>query len=109
MRITITEDEYEKLKSIADFSLIDGSEIDCLNAIITKIEADKNKEVSSKKVKAAAKATEARTSKAKRKIENALNMMRLEGKPVSVYLVAKEAGVSYNTANKYAYLIEPIL
>ena len=109
MRITITEIEYEKLKNIVDFSLFDSSEIDCLNFIIEKIEADRNKKVSGKKIRAVAKATEARINKAKRKIETALNLMRLEGKAISVYLVAKEAGVSYNTANKYAYLIEPTL
>jgi len=107
MRITITENEYERLKHIADFSLIDGSEIELVNGIIDKIEADRNKDVSSKKIKAVAKATQARTNKAKLKIEKALNMMRLENRPVSVYLVAKEAGVSYNTANKYAHIIEP--
>jgi len=109
MRIMITEDEFGMLKKIADYSLIDGSEIDCLNGIIDKIIEDKNKEVSIKKVKAAAKATKVRSDKARLKIEKALNMMRLEGKPISVYLVSKNAGVSYNTANKYAHIIEPTL
>jgi len=109
MRITITNEEYEKLKHIADYSLIDGSEIDCLNGIIDKIIEDKEKKVSPKKIKAVAKATDSRVNRAKRKIENAINLMRLENRPLSVYLVSKEAGVSYNTANKYAHLIEPTL
>jgi len=106
MRITITEDEYEGLKHIADFVLIDSTDIELVNVIIDKIILDKNKKVSSKKIKAVAKATNTRVNRAKRKIENALNLMRLENRPISVYLVSKEAGVSYNTANKYSYLIE---
>jgi len=109
MRIVITDEEYEILKDICNISLIDGDEIECLSGILDKISQDKTKEVSTKKKSAAAKATKSRSDKAKYKIENALNLMRLENRPISVYLVSKEAGVSYNTANKYSHIIEPKL
>lgn len=35
------------------------------------------------------------------KIETAINLMRMYNKRITVYSVAKEAEVSYNTANKY--------
>ena len=109
MRIVITDEEHEILKDICDISLIDSKEIECLRGILDKISQDKNKDVSTKKISAAAKATKTRSDNAKLKIENALNLMRLENRPISVYLVSKEAGVSYNTANKYSYIIEPKL
>jgi len=40
-------------------------------------------------------------AKTKEKIQNAINLLKLEGKEITAYRVAKEAGVSYNTARKY--------
>lgn len=54
-----------------------------------------------KKTNATKKATKIRQNTAKEKIMNAVNMMRLFDKKITVYSVAKEAKVSYNTASKY--------
>jgi uncharacterized membrane protein YheB (UPF0754 family) len=54
-----------------------------------------------KKTNATKKATKIRQNTAKEKIMNAVNMMRLFNKKITVYAVAKEANVSYNTASKY--------
>ncbi|MCJ8325514.1 MAG: hypothetical protein MJK08_00290 [Campylobacterales bacterium] len=54
-----------------------------------------------KKTKATKKATKTRQDAAKKKIENSINMMRLMNDKITVYSVAKDAGVSYNTASKY--------
>ena len=51
--------------------------------------------------KAAAKATAAREYKAKEKIENAINLLRLENKNISEYAIAKTSGCSINTVKKY--------
>jgi uncharacterized membrane protein len=51
------------------------------------------------------RATNARTQKAKEKIENAINILRMENRPITIYSVSKESGVSYNTASKYSKLI----
>ena len=56
---------------------------------------------SPKKIEGAKKAREALQAKTKEKIQNAINLLKLEGKEITAYRVAKEAGVSYNTARKY--------
>ncbi len=48
-----------------------------------------------------AKARDARTDKTKEKIQNAINLLRIEAKEITAYQVAKVAGISYNTAKKY--------
>ena len=42
---------------------------------------------------------------AKKKIETAVNMMRMFNQKITIYSVAKEAKVSYNTASKYKEFI----
>lgn len=54
-----------------------------------------------KKTNATKKATRIRQNTAKEKIVNSINVMRLFNKKITVYSVAKEAKVSYNTASKY--------
>jgi len=56
---------------------------------------------SPKKTDAAHKATAVRQARAKEKIQNAINLLKFEGKEITAYSVAKTAGVSYNTARKY--------
>jgi len=56
---------------------------------------------SPKKIEGAKKAREALQAKTKEKIQNAINLLKMEGKEITPYRVAKEAGVSYNTAKKY--------
>ena len=58
-----------------------------------------------KKSNATKKATKIRQNTAKEKIMNSINMMRLFNKKITVYSVAKEAKVSYNTASKYKEFI----
>jgi len=57
--------------------------------------------VSQKKTDAAHKATAIRQKRTKEKIQNAINLLKLEGKEITAYSVAKTAGISYNTARKY--------
>ena len=47
------------------------------------------------------KAREARTAKTKEKVQNAINLLRIEGKEITAYQVAKVADISFNTAKKY--------
>ena len=56
---------------------------------------------SKKKTKSAHRATAIRQQRAKEKIQNAINLLKLEGKEITPYRIAKTAGVSYNTARKY--------
>ena len=52
------------------------------------------------------KARTARTQKTKEKIQNAINLLRIEGKEITPYQVAKAADISYNTAKKYLQGVE---
>jgi len=47
------------------------------------------------------KARVVKTTKTKEKIQNAINLLRLQDKPINAYQVAKMSGVSYNTVRKY--------
>ena len=47
------------------------------------------------------KATEIKKLKAREKVQNAINLLRLQGEEVNAYRVAKIANISYNTARKY--------
>jgi len=63
---------------------------------------------STNKAIAAEKATAARTKKAKEKIQNAINILKMEDKKITYYSVAKTSGVSYTTVKKYITLNEII-
>lgn len=62
--------------------------------------------VSPKKTNAARKATEIRKKRTQEKIQNAINLLKMEGKEITPYAVAKVAGVSFNTAKKYLQKFE---
>jgi len=53
-------------------------------------------------------ATEARSQRVKEKINNAINLLRLQGKEITAYAVAKEAGISFVTARKYLNMFNEI-
>jgi len=56
---------------------------------------------SKKKIESAKRASEIKVKRAKEKVQNAVNLLRLQGEEVTPYKVAKIAGISYNTAKKY--------
>ncbi len=58
-----------------------------------------------KQQRAAATATKARSNAAKEKIENAVNMLRMQNKNITQYSVAKMSGCSINTVKKYKDII----
>jgi len=61
-------------------------------------------EYSHKKTLAPKKATQQRIKNAKKKIQDAINILNLENKKVTHYSIAKQAEVSYNTVKKYITL-----
>ena len=56
---------------------------------------------SENKIASAKRASEIKANKAKEKVINAVNLLRLQGEEITPYKVAKTAGISYNTAKKY--------
>jgi len=102
------EKVYEK-----NYNLFKDDDIlkeDCKNDLISlkqiKEIVDNPKKIkhSTKKIIACDKATEARTAKAKKKIQNAINILRMENKKLTHYSIAKTAKVSYLTVKKYISL-----
>lgn len=47
------------------------------------------------------KATKVRSDRAKDKINNAINLLQLENKPITHYSISKTSGVSFNTVKKH--------
>ena len=98
MRIKIKE----SVITIPDklISQLDESDIETANAINTLLKKGE-RIISQTKQDTARKALKIKVSKTKEKIQNAINLLRLQGKPINAYQVAKLSGVAYNTARKY--------
>ena len=82
------------IDACTDGKIKDVEIINAINTLLTKskvINRLKNPE----------KARAIKTTKTKEKIQNAINLLRLQGKPINAYQIAKLSGVSYNTARKY--------
>jgi len=72
-----------------------------LNRIKTLLERPKRIKHSVKKFMAIEEARKKRSNDTKAKIQNAINLLRIEGKETTPYQVAKTAGISFVTAKKY--------
>ena len=99
-QLKLLQKYIQKIDDVRDEDIIMFNEIKDLVKNPKKIKR------SIKKMVAADKATEARTAKAKEKIQNAINILRMENKKITHYSIAKTAGVSYLTVKKYISLNE---
>ena len=81
-------------------SQLDELDIETANAINTLL-AKGERVISQKKQDTAKNALKIKVSRTKEKIQNAINLLRLQGQPINAYQVAKLSGVAYNTARKY--------
>ncbi len=93
MRLTLT---YKEIKEL--LILDNGSEV--FKNINQQLNNDLKKDKSNK-INATQNAHKAKTNKSKRLVEDAINILRLEGKKINPSTVAKQAGINYNTASKY--------
>jgi Fic family protein len=84
-------------KLIKQLDELDIETANAINVLINKGE----RIISQKKQDTAKAALKIKISKTKEKIQNAINLLRLQGKPINPYQVAKLSGVAYNTARKY--------
>ena len=95
MRITLNDDEVQELmKAISKTNY----------SLYTKLQKQYNDDINrdiTKKQSSIRHATTQRQHTAKAKIINAINILRLENKNITVYAIAKESGCSYNTVKKY--------
>ena len=79
---------------------IDNLDIETANAINTLLKKGE-RVISQKKQDTAKAALKIKMTKTKEKIQNAINLLKLQNKPINPYQVSKLSGVAYNTARKY--------
>ena len=103
MRLTLSEEEVVQLVS---FLSVELEKEDGAQELLSKIKKQWLKPIKPSKRNATKKATEAKKEATRNKITNAVNLMRLEGKKITPYSVAKESGVSYNSCTKYSFLYQ---
>lgn len=96
MRITINE---EDLQGIISF-LKKHNNNEYVSILESEFENNKSRDITNKQ-KSILEARKERTNKLKEKIENAMNLLRLENKEITAYSVSKVADISYNSARKY--------
>jgi len=84
-------------KLISQLNELDIETANAINTLLAKGE----RIISQKKQDTAREALKIKVSQTKEKIQNAINLLRLQGKPINPYQVAKLSGVAYNTARKY--------
>ena len=95
MRLTITDYEYNALQRILlqnDISLYNRINEEFEKSILSR---------TPKKIKATTKANTVKRKKSQNAITNAVNILRMENKKITIYSVAKTAEISYNTAKQY--------
>jgi len=94
MRVTIDDE-------ILDLILAECKNRDITDGIKKAIQEAKKHNQTPAKKGATKKANEAKKKKSIEKIQNAINLLRLEGKTINAYQVAKSSGLNYNTVHKY--------
>ncbi|WP_321315418.1 hypothetical protein [Halarcobacter sp.] len=99
MRITITDNEFNAIQKILlqnDITLYNRVNEEFKKSVLS---------CTKKKIKATVKANNVKRKKSKNAVVNAVNVLRLENRDITVYSVAKTAQISYNTAKKYKEFI----
>lgn len=100
MRLTLTDEEISEILTALYFSENDNTKLEA------KIQEQWQRPIKPSKRNATIKATETRERAVKKKMENAINLMMLEGEKITAYSIAKKAEISYNSAKKYLYLFQ---
>jgi len=100
LRITISNNEFNALQKI--LAQNDMTLYNRINEEFQKSMQSRTK----KKIKATVKANNIKKKRSKEAVQNAVNILRLENKSITVYSVAKTAEISYNTAKKYKDFIQ---
>ena len=105
-RIDLDMYQLHILKKYINTIEVSEEDVIMFNEIKEKMNNPKKIKRSVKKLMATDKATEARITQAKNKIQNAMNILRFKNKKLTHYSIAKTAGVSYTTVKKYITLDE---
>ena len=111
-RLDLMEHEFDCLINYIDFEAMEEfakqyeRSIEAL--LLVKLKNPKKLEVSFKRMACTRTATKVRSEKAKDKIQNAINILRMENKSITHYSIAQCSGVSYNTVKKYIVDIDKV-
>ena len=99
MRFTFTNSEISFIESL----LKRENTNDQAKHLLLKIQEQIKKEQERSKAKKhnTVNATKARSENTRKKIENAINILRIEQKKITAYSIAKISGVSYTTVYSY--------
>ena len=114
-RLDLSESEFDCLKKYIDFEKMEEAAKNFdyeyykkLNiqesieaSLLKKLNNPKEIKYSLKKIVATREATESRTKAAKEKIQNAINILRMENKKITHYSISQVAEVSFVTVKKY--------
>jgi len=118
MRITIDNEKALNLSSTLDVLFDnpefcrmfdfddDGASLEILQELVKEIKKEYKKPIKTTKRNATKKAIIVKQERAKKQVQDAINLLRMENKEPTAYAVAKVAGISYNTASKYLKLIK---
>jgi len=91
--------DVEDYKYIKEFLEKRKAKKDVINNFIKSkedyLERTKTKRTATKK------ASEAKIKRVKEKINNAIQVLKFMNKKITIYQIAKEGGISFNTAKKY--------
>ena len=98
MRLTLNNDEAKLVQLAVLKAYREDSEL-YIN-IAKQLDREKNRDIS-KKQKSANNANKVKSEIAIKKIENTVNLMRLENKKININSVSNESKVAYNTVKKY--------
>jgi len=101
MRLTLSDNQMTALINSLEFTT---KYSDLLTYIKLEYEKELNKD-KSKKVNATKLANKSKIDKSKKLVQDAINILNLEGKKINASTISKQAGINYNTASKYLKII----
>jgi len=96
MRITIKNEDFGNLLKI----LRKHDEYQ-MHEILSNSRDVYYKSITIKKINATKNATKTKIDESIRKVENAINLLRMEGKKINANTISKMANIDYKTASKY--------
>ena len=93
--------KIDEIKKAYELTKDDKDSENIFEKFLNKINNPKIIKHSNKKITAIQKATQIRSSNAKEKINNAINILRLENKQFTHYNISKTSKVAFQTVKKY--------
>ena len=97
MRLTLSDEQVLKL-----LKLLEKRNKVMYENILSQYNESKSKDLTSKQ-NATKQANLNKVNKSKRLVQDAINILLLEGKKINASTVSKQAGISYITATKYLH------